>query len=437
MQTPIITSTSTNPHDYPPIPAVSDSRNACVRPTNYSDEITSLRTPEVCVDLAFNPSEGLFFVISPRGQGTQLSPTYETFRPLTILKPLAANGSLLLPSRPIPHGSLTVLANEFRTFIRRYFDCDEMFESVCVLFALHTWVYERFHAVPYLRFLGSPEHGKTRASDTISALCYHSFILPASQTAAVLFRVNDAVGGTLVVDEADYEHSEIGQEIIKILNAGYQRGALIQRMESGREGMTIRSFNVFGPKIIGGRQPFKDSATETRCLTHRPQLTNRTDIPFQLPDEFFKDAVDLRSKALAWRLVAFDAIDTQKLPYQLPPVLSARSKQITLPLLAIVDHIEDTGERSRYLKDLVSFMTTRELVTTEERRGTVESYLVTAFVNAGPAPTCKALRDSVISAERESDPKVLELTPKKVGAILNEMGFTTEKKSQGAVVSVI
>jgi hypothetical protein len=101
-----------------------------------------------------------------------------------------------------------------------------------------------------------------------------------------MFQLIEALGGTMLIDEADFQDSQIGTDIAKILNCGYQKNLPVTRMEKTDEGYVPRLYEVFGPKIINGRRPFKDDATESRCLSHTPILTERADIPPQLPTGF-------------------------------------------------------------------------------------------------------------------------------------------------------
>lgn len=86
-----------------------------------------------------------------------------------------------------------------------------------------------------------------------------------------MFRTIETVGGTTLMDEADPDETEVGTDLMKILNCGYQQGLTIVRNDKDRSGNWCpSSFDVFGPKIISGRKRFQDEATESRCLSHMP-----------------------------------------------------------------------------------------------------------------------------------------------------------------------
>ena len=126
----------------------------------------------------------------------QLQPDITGHTPVAWVKDYAAAGAIRLPTEATEYASLEELADQVRTFIHGYFDCDGAFESVAVLYVMHTWLYERFHSVPYIRFLGEPETGKTRGTEVIGALCYRSVSFAGSVTPAPMYRMIEDVGGT-------------------------------------------------------------------------------------------------------------------------------------------------------------------------------------------------------------------------------------------------
>lgn len=170
-----------------------------------------------------------------------------------------------------------------RTRHRLYFDCSLEFRRTAVAYVLHTWIYECFHAVPYLRFLGISGAGKTRGTETIGALCYHPLMTAGAASPAVMFRQIEVLGGTMLMDEADFRESGVGSDIAKVLTCGYQQGLPFSRLEKQGETYIPRTYDVFGPKIITGRSAFRDDAVEDRCLAYTPYKTKRKDIPVQLP----------------------------------------------------------------------------------------------------------------------------------------------------------
>jgi hypothetical protein len=406
-----------------------------IRPSFHdNNEISFLWTPgERLVELVDMPPEGLSFAVRNNGP-IEYSKECGDYKPISWLPQYLNVGALRLPSVAASNVNLDDLAKKVRGFIHRYFDCSPLFESVAVLYVLHTWVYEQFQAVPYLRFLGLPGSGKTRGTEVIGALCYRPLVMAGSTTPAPMFRMIEAIGGTLLIDEADFAQSQIGSEIIKVLNCGYQRDMPTTRMEKNDKGEFVpRVYSLFGPKIINGRRLFKDAATESRCLLYTPHLTGRDDISVQLPPEFNREVKEIQNLALGWRMAN---LDTFKVSQTGLSGLRGRAQQIVIPLLSIANAMSSV-EGEKYQADLVEFCKELEQQAQADRRDTVEGQLVSAFVSwdSNVLPTCKDLCESVRQAS--DDPNDIRwLTPKRTSSLLRGMGFQTRHTNHGSEVSI-
>jgi len=155
--------------------------------------------------------------------------------------------------------------------------------------------------------------------------------MAGSSTPAPMFRMIEAIGGTMLLDEADFAQSSIGSDIVKILNCGYQQNLPVTRMEKNDKGEFVpRVYEVFGPKIINGRRAFRDDATETRCFSYAPHLTGRTDIPTHLPPTFETEATQIQNMALGWRMENLDVFTVSETRM---PGLSGRAAQIAISLV--------------------------------------------------------------------------------------------------------
>jgi hypothetical protein len=413
-----------------------------VRP-NSKEKITFLWIPGVeLVELVYRDGKVMYAVWD--GQEVKYPQNYKGFLPPSWIADVVVKRSLQLATAAEPHGTIDGLAADMREFIHRYFECSEVMESVAVLYALHTWVYERFQAVAYLRLLGSWGTGKSRGTESIGSLCYRPINMSGSSSSAVLYRIIDVVGGTLLLDEADYSKTELGAEVTKILNAGYQQNSPVWRAEKDSAGNFVpTAFDVFGPKIISGRKAFRDEATESRCLTYRPQRQTRPDIPLQLPDSFATEAQEIRNRLLDWRLRNFERFAVRDasgvgrfLSEQFGITLQPRTLQLMSPLLSIAVELQ---EATKYLRHLIQFAVGYEEGTREVLSTSVEASLVRAFLGLRKniQPTCSDITRYVRTSEGEEDTPLLRwLNPRKVSEMLRELGFRTTRSKRGAVVSI-
>lgn len=255
---------------------------------------------------------------------------------------------VLFACEAIDYGTEASLLEEVRAFIHTYVDIEPGFEEVAAHYVLLTWRYDRFKELPYLRVLGNYGQGKSRFLLTVGSVSFKPIFASGASTVSPIFRLLDEIGGTLVIDEADFRASDERSEITKILNNGHAEGFPILRSDvTPNKEFSPRAFRIFGPKIIATRHDFEDEALESRCVTAtlggRPL---RTDVPITLPATFENEALHLRNKLLMYRLRRFDEEQGVVAPaVNLPPRLS----QILTPLLSVATGPEARERLTEYV----------------------------------------------------------------------------------------
>ena len=209
-------------------------------------------------------------------------------------------GAILLPSEATEYISDDNLDKEIYAFSNKWLDAPQD----TIMFGLWnikvSYVYENFHTLNYLRVQGDTGTGKTRFLDVFGYLHYKPIFTTGTTTPAPLFRIIDKWRGTVVMDEADLRKSDESEQIIKILNNGFEKGKFIMRCDQ-TDASKLDFFDPFCPKILSTRRSFTDKATESRCITYISSVTERNDLPLNLTDEFFKTALEIRNKLLMWR----------------------------------------------------------------------------------------------------------------------------------------
>src|SRR6266568_2541483 len=335
---------------------------------------------------------------------------------------LVEKGVVLLASGVSPYGSQAQLVGELQAYIHRYADLPPFWEELVTTYALMTWVYDRFSAVPYLRFLGEPQTGKSRLLQVVGHLCYKAIIAGGSTTASPLFRLLELYSGTFVADEADFKNSEAWSEIIKILNCGYMRGLPVLRSEKVGDTYEPRAFDVFGPKIIANRSRFDDPALESRCLTlETSERKMRTDIPRQLPPAFTSEAVLLRNKLLQWRFDNYQRIQVDESRLL---DLEPRLTQIGTPIFSVSN---DANFRSRFLEFLGE-------CGVKDRAQRPQALVVEAIQklaqNNGHLLGIKEVAEEASTLGRYSG-EFLAFNPKRVGALVRSLGFNSRRTNEG------
>ena len=204
------------------------------------------------------------------------------------------------PNKAEDYGDVQTLIDDIKAHVKKYLDVSTEFYELGAWYVLLTWVYDSLNTIPYLRALGDYGTGKSRLLDVLGGVCYKTCTVSGAVTPAPIYRIIEQFKGTLIIDEGDLRHSDEKNEVITILNCGFERGKPILRCQKDNPD-NLQTFDAFCPKIISSRQPFWDQALESRCITEPMGETSRIDIPEVLPPEFFEEQKTLRNKLLMYR----------------------------------------------------------------------------------------------------------------------------------------
>ena len=202
----------------------------------------------------------------------------------------------------------------------------------------NTYLFERFRYTGYPSLQSAtPACGKSRLLGVIAACSKDHPQVTLIPTPAVLFRSTKAV---LVLDEADKLRNadkETMGLVMAVLNAGYERGACVDRVERGKEGFAVKSFPVYGPKVLAGLEALTDALAD-RCFLIRMQRS-----PSRLPRlnlrKLESTAQRLRDGLAVWAEVNGDAVAEayEGLPDELPALtrFEDRFQDIAEPLITL------------------------------------------------------------------------------------------------------
>jgi hypothetical protein len=171
--------------------------------------------------------------------------------------------------QPDPRDEAVVrLANDLDTIvgmIQKYFSLPH--PAVAMLIACwiaNTYIYKAFRYVGYLTLRSAtPRCGKTRLLRLIGELSAGAPRPTTSPTAAVLYRGKREV---LLLDEVDglrNKDKETHSTIVAVLNAGFEEGGMIERLEKDEKGnFIVQEFPVFGPKALAGIESLTDTLAD-------------------------------------------------------------------------------------------------------------------------------------------------------------------------------
>lgn len=247
---------------------------------------------------------------------------------------------LLLPDHPEPYGSFRSLIEDTDAFFKKYFDAPDDFRRISALYAALTWFQDKVRTVPYWRVRGDYGKGKTRAWSVVKSVCCNSVSASGALTSAPVFRLIEKWRIlTLAIDEADLSKGDETNDIVKIVNMGFEQGGGVMRCDT-IDASKIRFFRAYCPKLFSMRHAFQDTATESRCLSNDMRATQREDIPVQLTKEFDREAAVLRNRFLDYRLKKYFAFQPVERP-EFPTNLEGRLKQIAIAFYPLFENDQE------------------------------------------------------------------------------------------------
>lgn len=203
------------------------------------------------------------------------------------------------------------------------------------LWIIGTWCYREFPRWPLL-LINAPERecGKTQLLKVVEMLVFRP-LETANVTLAVLFRVINEYGPTLLIDEAD-TFMDGKSEMTGIINSGYQAGSVVMRVETDKKGsMECCSYLVYGPKALAGitLERHLQDATMSRGIQIPMRRKTRADKVERLRAADPAVFADMRSRIC--RFVRDNQETLAKGWDELPEQLGDRQQDNWEPLLAI------------------------------------------------------------------------------------------------------
>jgi len=350
-------------------------------------------------------------------------------KPHSAGKDLLKNKVILFPSEAKEYGSQKELIREIQDFIHKYLSVSLFFEKISSYYVLFSWIYDDFNELPYLRGLGDYGTGKSRFLQVVGSICYRPIFASGATTVSPIFRILNDFRGTLILDEADFKFSDTTAELIKILNNGFSKGMSVLRSESNnKNNFDVKAYNVFSPKMIASRMLYKDTALESRMITEDMNLNfPRKDVPFNIPDLFWDEALAIRNKLLMFR---FQNKGKCKINPELENrEIEPRLNQIAIPLMSIIEDQEIIKEIQQYIKEYnEKIKTDRTLGYSYQILDAICSLLDEDYIK----PTIHQVAEKFNKDLGHSE----QITPKRMGYLIRKtLDLKTERTRDGYIVS--
>ncbi|MGH3769602.1 MAG: DUF3631 domain-containing protein [Pseudonocardiaceae bacterium] len=170
--------------------------------------------------------------------------------------------------------------------------------TVLVLWAAHTHASEKFYVTPRLILdSAEPASGKTRVLELLALLCHRPKLSISTTTAALYRRIAEGPL-TLLLDETDAifapKSAPQHEDLRALLNAGYKRGATVDRCVGDGSKIKVVEFPVFAPVALAGLAGRMPATVTTRGVT----LHMRRRAPSEHVDPFTEQEAEQEAKPL-------------------------------------------------------------------------------------------------------------------------------------------
>lgn len=250
------------------------------------------------------------------------------------------------------HGSGSAVLDDVAAFLGRYLALTVPHAlTVLVLWAAHTHVADRFYVTPRLVVdSAEPESGKTRVLELLALLCRRPKMAISTTTAALYRRLAQGPM-TVLLDEVDAifapKTAPLHEDLRALLNAGYKKGATVDRCVGDAAKMKVQEFEVFAPVALAGLAGRMPSTITTRAVTihMRRRAPGEHIEPYRERDAEI-EALPLKEQLGEWvTSVADELADARP---TMPDGVSDRPAEVWEALLAVADEAGgDWPDRAR------------------------------------------------------------------------------------------
>jgi len=187
------------------------------------------------------------------------------------------NGSVIVPSG-VSLDDIDGIENDIYSYLKRFLLIEDDELLLLTAYILYTWLYDRVSTAPYLWILGEYGTAKSRIGELIGLLSFSTTFLGTAVTPANIFRMQNEIRGTLIMDEMDMDFSDRKSPFVQILNGGYKSNGVVYRSESHKGQQFVPTpYLSFGAKAVISREEPKDDSLKSRSfLIRTPKIDKHT-----------------------------------------------------------------------------------------------------------------------------------------------------------------
>lgn len=332
-------------------------------------------------------------------------------------------------------GSVAQALDTLAGFFARYLVLRERDTALLLAaWSLGTWCYRTVRVFPYLS-IRSPEKrcGKTRLLSLLARVCFNASPVTAHPTEAQLYRAAWRTGGAQLFDEVESLRGdrERFDALVSVLNAGFERGGVVTRLEKHGERFTDVAYEVYAPRALAGIGALKETLAD-RSLPIFMARKRRDEPVARLTAAAESEAEARRAECALACLTHITHIATA---YEQAPGLlereavDDRAVDLWSPLvaLAVVADAEDGGERSRRLLALARDLSgLRDADADDGQTGRLVAALEAIWQERGEEITPADL----LAALQERPGWEWVKTTRRLAGLLNPLGLFREQRRQ-------
>ncbi len=246
----------------------------------------------------------------------------------------APGAALLFPTvEPFPEPvNGAQLLNDLVARLKRHSILPQRGAETVALWIMFAWAFDAWAIAPLLQ-ISAPERasGKSRLLEVIGALVPKP-LATGSISAAAMFRVIEAHGPTLLVDEVDTFLKE-SRELVGIINNGHLRSQAYAVRCHGDD-HEVKTFRVWSPKVLCGIGELPDTLA-SRCITIAMKRKRADEKVERLRADRLTWADELKSRCSRWADDNLESLRTAD--PELPDELDDRAQDNWRSLIAIAD----------------------------------------------------------------------------------------------------
>jgi len=185
-----------------------------------------------------------------------------------------------------------------KSYLERYiFFKNKHHSTVLTLWIIGTYIFKLFQYYPYLHIQAEKASGKSLLMEVMSQIAFNGKMI-ASTSASSIFRDVEVNQTTLFIDEVERlgkYSKENNEQLLQILNTGFMRNGLAERVSKTANGYRVDSYSTYCPKALAGIAEINDVLFD-RCIPikmSRKKSSEKTE-RFKLSRKLQKEITILR-----------------------------------------------------------------------------------------------------------------------------------------------